>query len=306
MRNTIAALILPLAFLTTASGQSRAPVHTKQLTVADLVSRSRAAVVQVVCSDSVGQETSLGSGFIVSADGKIVTNYHVIKGAHSAVAMLSNGSSFNVEGVLAFDPARDLALLKVEATNLPFLDLSPDSDVHVGDHVVAIGSPLGLEGSVSDGIISALRHGTLKEKWIQTTAPVSHGSSGGPLLNMNGEVVGVITWGVNPEAGQSLNFAVPSDAVQTLISSGGKLIAFDSMKDVHEITTDKSIGDSNSIDRDKATSLDKDGLNALAAKQYEEAIHSFKEAIQLNPEDAIAWHGLGNAHRALGQFDESA
>ena len=88
--------------------------------------------------------------------------------------------------------------------------------LHVGDHVVAIGSPLGLEGTVSDGIVSAIRD-IQSKKWIQTTAPASHGNSGGPLLDMSNHVVGVITSGVNPELGQNLNFAASSNEVTDLL-----------------------------------------------------------------------------------------
>lgn len=297
MRGIATAFSLPLTLLAFATGQSRPPLPSKELTVAELVKRSSDAVVQIVVSDGSGKEIALGSGFIVSAGGEIVTNYHVIKGAHSAVAKLPNGSSFAVEGALAVNSDRDLALLKVTGNNLPVLSLFPDSSIHVGDHVVAIGSPLGLQGSVSDGIVSAVRDEP-DAKWIQTTAPVSHGSSGGPLLNMNGGVIGVNTWGLSEENGQSLNFAIPSDAVQKLTSSAGKLISLDSV-------TNKSVGDDASVDHDKATSLDSDGLIALNAKQYEQAIHAFKEAIRLNPEAADAWHGLGVAHELLEQFEES-
>ncbi|HKD83586.1 MAG TPA: trypsin-like peptidase domain-containing protein [Terriglobales bacterium] len=184
--------------------------------VADVVKRSSDAVVLIVISNSAGQETALGSGFLVSADGEIVTNYHVIKEAHSAIVKLSNGAFFPVSGVLATDSDKDLAIIKVNGKNLPFLTLGDINKLHVGDHVVAIGSPLGLEGTVSDGIVSALRD-VDSEKWIQTTAPVSHGNSGGPLLDMNNHVVGVITWGVNLELGQNLNFAAPSSEVTDLL-----------------------------------------------------------------------------------------
>jgi hypothetical protein len=104
-----------------------------------------------------------------------------------------------------------------------------------GDHVIAIGSPLGLEGTVTDGVISSFREMDGK-KWIQTTAPVSHGNSGGPLLNMNNEVVGVISMGVNPEAGQNLNFAIPSSELTALLlTSRQHLQALDS-------ATEKSAG----------------------------------------------------------------
>ena len=187
-----------------------------QESVADVVKRASDAVVLIVISNSAGQETTLGSGFLVSADGEIVTNYHVIKEAHSAIVKLSNGAFFPVNGVLATDADKDLAIIKVNGKNLPFLTLGDIDKLHVGDHVVAIGSPLGLEGTVSDGIVSALRD-VASRKWIQTTAPVSHGNSGGPLLDMSNHVVGVITWGVNLELGQNLNFAAPCSEVTALL-----------------------------------------------------------------------------------------
>lgn len=187
-----------------------------QQDIAEIVKHSSDAVVLIVISDSSGQETALGSGFLVSADGEIVTNYHVIKDAHSAIVKLSNGAFFPVKGVLATDANKDLAVIKVNGKNLPFLSLGDNDKLSVGDHVVAIGSPLGLEGTVSDGVVSAIREAANKE-WIQTTAPVSHGNSGGPLLNMSSHVVGVITMGVNPEMGQNLNFAAPSKEVMSLL-----------------------------------------------------------------------------------------
>jgi S1-C subfamily serine protease len=188
-----------------------------QEAVTDVVKRSSDAVVLIVISNSAGQETALGSGFLVSADGEIVTNYHVIKEAHSAVVKLSNGAFFPVSGVLASDANKDLAIIKVNGKNLPFLTLGDIEKLHVGDHVVAIGSPLGLEGTVSDGIVSAADRSLDGKKWIQTTAAVSHGNSGGPLLDMNGHVVGVITLGGNPALVQNLNFAIPCNDVTSLL-----------------------------------------------------------------------------------------
>ena len=189
-----------------------------QQSVSDVVKRSSDAVVLIAISNSAGEETALGSGFLVSADGEIVTNYHVIKDAHSAVVKLSNGAFFPVSGVVASDADKDLAVIKVGGKNLPFLSLGEIDKLNVGDHVLAIGSPLGLEGTVSNGIVSAVRE-VGKTKWVQTTAPVSHGNSGGPLLDMNNHVVGVITWGVNLDLGQNLNSAAPCSEVQTLMLS---------------------------------------------------------------------------------------
>jgi S1-C subfamily serine protease len=131
---------------------------------------------------------------------------------------LSNGAFFPVEGVLASDPDKDLAIIKVPGHNLAYLSLQDADAVNVGDHVVAIGSPLGLEGTVSDGLVSAIRDVSGK-KWIQTTAPVSHGNSGGPLLDMSDRVVGVVTWGVNLQLGQNLNFAIPSTEVKSILTA---------------------------------------------------------------------------------------
>jgi S1-C subfamily serine protease len=226
-------LLLPfLAVAPTTLGQSSSVHSDQQLSVAEIVRRTSDAVVQIVVTDKAGNDLALGSGFIVSADGKIVTNFHVIKGAHSAIAKLANGSFFPVDGVLAADVDGDLVLLKVQGKGLPFLTLSSTTGLQVGDRVVAIGSPLGLEGTVSDGIVSALRSETPAKNWIQTTAPVSHGNSGGPLLDVHGNVVGVITWGVNVEKGQNLNFATPSDKVQSLLAMHEQLSSLEGIASI--------------------------------------------------------------------------
>lgn len=221
--------LLPSLAIAPLVGQSRPAQPGRQLTVTEVVRQTSGAVVQIVVLDGLGKEFALGSGFIVSADGKIVTNFHVIEGAHSAIAKLANGSFFSVAGVLAVDADRDLVLLKVEENGLPFLTLGSNIGLQVGDQVVAIGSPLGLEGTVSDGIVSAIRTGEQGKNWIQTTVPVSHGNSGGPLLDMRGKVVGVITAGVDPGEGQNLNFAIPSDEVKLLFSMQGRLSSLESV-----------------------------------------------------------------------------
>jgi hypothetical protein len=157
-----------------------------------------------------------GSGFIVSADGRILTNYHVIKGARSAIVKLSNGSFFPVEGIIASSEDDDLALIKVQGSGLPVLLLGNSEKLSVGEKVVAIGSPMGLQNTVTDGIISAIREESSHRKWIQTTSPISPGNSGGPLLNLQGEVIGVTTFRVR--GGENLNFAAPSNSAQMLLN----------------------------------------------------------------------------------------
>ena len=189
----------------------------KQHTVSEVVKGTIDAVVLIVVSDDAGKPLAEGSGFIASSDGKIVTNHHVIAGAHSAIVKLNNGAFFPVEGVLADDPVLDIAVLKVSGKNLPVLVLADSGTLSVGDHVVAIGSPLGLENSVSDGIISGFRDDSKGRSWVQTTAPASHGNSGGPLLTMDEKVAGVITW-KNTE-GENLNFAVPSKLIAAVLTN---------------------------------------------------------------------------------------
>jgi tetratricopeptide (TPR) repeat protein len=277
-----------------------------QQTVAYVVKHTAESVVQIVISDSTGQETALGSGFLVSADGKIVTNYHVIKGANSATVKLSNGSIFPVNGVLAVDQAKDLALLKVAGKNLPFVSLAINDAPRVGDRVVAIGSPLGLEGTVSDGIVSAFREDAKGNKWIQTTAPVSHGNSGGPLLDMNGKVVGVITLGVDPQLGQNLNFATPSREVKPLLAiSDRQLLSLDSVYDAGSSTPGTRGIENTHIDATNAGESDERGDSALQARQYEQAMLAYRESVRINPNDARAWQGLGSSYLALQQYSDA-
>jgi len=206
-----------VALLSVGMMPSFAGSQQPQHTVSDLVKSSVDSVVLIVTSDENGRPLTEGSGFIVSADGKIATNNHVIKNAHSAIVKLNNGAFFAVEGVVAEDSDHDIAILKVAGKNLPTLTLADSDLVSVGDHVVAIGSPLGLQNSVSDGIISAIREDAKGRQWIQTTAAASHGNSGGPLLTMQGEAVGLLT--LKLSEGENLNFAVPSKVLGPMLSS---------------------------------------------------------------------------------------
>jgi len=173
-------------------------------------------VVSVLALDKAGEHMAQGSGFFVDAKGTLVTNHHVIEKASSAFIKTPDGAYHNVEGVLAEDAENDLVLLKVRGHNFASLPLADSARVRVGDRVVAIGSPLGLESTVSEGIVSGLR-GKGDSQVIQTTAPMSPGSSGGVLLNSGGQVIAVITFGV--VAGQNLNFAIPSNHIRPLLAA---------------------------------------------------------------------------------------
>jgi S1-C subfamily serine protease len=215
VRNILVSIALPsLVFLSAVLPSS---VQAQQRTVTEVARASLDSVVLVVVSVSSGAAAKQESGFIVSPDGVIVTNSHVISGAESGVVKLTNGAMFQVEGVLAENEDEDIGVIAVSGRNLPYLKLGDSDVLSPGDHVVAIGSPLGLQSTVTDGIVSAVRKYRDGRKWIQTTAPASEGNSGGPLLDMDGRVVGIVT--LKLTSGENLNFAIPINEVKPLLAS---------------------------------------------------------------------------------------
>lgn len=181
-----------------------------------IVHKAFPSVVLLVMRDANGRPVSLGSGFFVR-DGIVATNLHVVKGAASGYAKLvGQNIKYDVAGMVGVDEARDLALLAVKETGAPSLVLSDSRQPTVGEAVYVIGNPRGLEGTVSEGIISGVRHvesGTL----LQITAPISPGSSGGPVLDAYGRVIGIAAATLN--GGQNLNFAVPSAYLASLLGN---------------------------------------------------------------------------------------
>jgi len=158
----------------------------------------------------------LGSGFVVSADGRVVTNMHVIRGASSAIVQTADGKELSQVELLAADEVHDLAVLRIKSpTQIQPLPLGDSATARPGAHVVAIGHPLGLGNTVSDGLISAVREISPQRTMLQISAPISPGSSGGPLFNDRGEVIGISTLVIT--GGQNLNFATPINAVKPLL-----------------------------------------------------------------------------------------
>ncbi len=184
--------------------------------VPQIVAANKAAVVLVITYDANNKPLAQGSGCIVRSDGVIITNHHVVRNAQSITVKLSNGASFNAVGLLGQDEQVDLALVKVEGSELPTVKLGDSSAVKAGQAVVAIGSPFGLENSVSTGVIGGIRRLETGDVLLQITTPISQGSSGAPLFNMAGQVVGIVR-GTIPD-GQNLNFAVPVNNIRLLLS----------------------------------------------------------------------------------------
>ena len=180
---------------------------------APLVSRTMAAIVTIVSS-----KDNLGSGVIVSPQGHILTNLHVVEGASQIKVFLSDNREFHAR-LLGSDPKTDIAVLKIDVAAPPVLALGNSSSVRTGDFVLAMGAPFGLRQSVTMGIISATGRGGLGvqdyEDFIQTDAVINFGSSGGALINMHGELIGISTAGRSEYRG--VGFAVPIDMVRSVM-----------------------------------------------------------------------------------------
>jgi V8-like Glu-specific endopeptidase len=193
--------------------------NKKQLSITDIAKFvDRVVYIEVNGYEDSSSFTASGSGFLISSDGKILTNYHVIDHALSGTVTLNDKTKFDIVSVLGYSKTddKDLAVIKINASNFPVCSIGDSSNVQVGESVVAIGSPLGLketQNTVSNGIISKMWDNGI----IQTTAPMSPGSSGGPLFNMNGEVIGVTEAGY--PGGENLNLAVPINWLKNLNTS---------------------------------------------------------------------------------------
>jgi serine protease Do len=171
---------------------------------------------------------SLGSGFLISADGYVVTNNHVISPARTGATVeeitvtLSDRREFEAE-LVGRDEASDLALLKIKSTNLPFVRFGDSTRTRVGDWVVAIGNPFGLGGTVTAGIVSALHRNIgagAYDRYIQTDASINTGNSGGPMFDVNGNVIGINTALISPTGGNvGIGFAIPAEQARPVIEA---------------------------------------------------------------------------------------
>ncbi|MFH1665866.1 MAG: S1C family serine protease [Candidatus Omnitrophota bacterium] len=174
----------------------------------EIMGRYGDAVV-MISTESRGEKRGVGSGFIVKETGVIVTNYHVIKMAQPAVVKLGDGRTFREIYLISYDEKKDIAVIKIPAEGLPAVKADLSGEAKVGEKVSVIGNPRGLKNTISDGLLSQIRDTGKGFDIYQISAPISPGSSGGPVFNAEGEVVGIATSGYNAAMGQNLNFAVP-------------------------------------------------------------------------------------------------
>ena len=299
-----------------------------QESLPDLVRRVKPSVVSVLTYDVKGEPLISGSGFFIRP-GQVVTNMHVIRGARRVEihTLEGKGRTYPVAGALAVDEEADLALLSVEVPAertrpLPLASALPDE----GEQVFLIGNPLRLEGSVSDGIVSAVREVPAVGRIIQITAPVSHGNSGSPLLNMSGQVIGIVT--VKVTNGQNINLALGVARIASLQPE--QLIAFDQLASKNKSTTQPEVlaelwyrGGIDSLwlgNYDSALSYFETAANRNPRRpetwiqigyckvkqgRNDEAIRAYQHAIQLRPNSAEAHNKLGDAHFYAGRFKEA-
>lgn len=165
------------------------------------------------CVVVVRNSSGMGTGFFITADGYIITNNHVVDRDNTVSIKLRNGKTI-LGDVLSTDNERDLALIKVDGNNYLWLTLGKLTDSRVGDDVLVIGAPEGLNWSVSKGIVSAIRRYKSDIVYIQTDAAINHGNSGGPLISLkNGSVIGVNTFGFRKDIAEGLNFAVSAEEI---------------------------------------------------------------------------------------------
>jgi S1-C subfamily serine protease len=265
------------------------PAVRAQETLPALVKRVKPAVVAIATFDANGEAVMTGSGFFLRP-GQVVTNLHVIRGSVRAEIKTLDGKGkvFPATGVLAVDEEGDLALLAVDIPPQPARTSELASELpDEGESIFVIGNPLKLEGSVSDGIVSAVREVPNSYRIIQITAPISHGNSGSPVFNLRGQVLGVVT--VKVTNGQNINLAIAAARVGEL--RAGKL------RPLSELTL-KSKGD-------VAESLYRSGLDSLWLGNYDNAVGYFENAVNKNPKRAEAWVQVGYCKVKQGKNHEA-
>jgi tetratricopeptide (TPR) repeat protein len=259
---------------------------TAQEFLPELVKRIKPSAVAIETFDAKDNTVARGSGFFI-APNRVITNRHVIERATRVEIHLLDGKKFPVRGVLAVDGEGDLALLQVDvpaalAIPLPVVRSVPQE----GETVVVIGNPYGLEGSVSNGIVSAVREISGYGKIIQITASISPGSSGSPVVNLAGQVIGIAT--LQAAEGQNLNFAVPAERISQL--------RVNDLQSFASLTAETTKNKRSSAERSYSL-----GLAQLSRDDYARALPYFEKAVETDPNYAEAWYQAGYCYGVLGR-----
>jgi len=300
-----------------------------------LFARVSPAVVRIEIMNAAYEHIAQGSGFLVSADGVIVTNHHVMRSGRRGLVRFGDDKAYPVAAVLAQDEKKDLAIIKINVTGFPYLDLLPKGETpKVGERAIAIGTPQGYTNTFSQGSVSGLREDETKGRAVvQTDAAISPGSSGGPLLDARGRVLGVNTYGhVASQNGvvvtEKLNFAVSTKEVYEVLPK-----AMDAKLKLTTASRGKPLDAESAADFSKAYDLVGKGkwldaaalARALAAKNPEnvdclllaglvdlcvnipdDAIRDYQAAIRASPGEPEGHLGLGMAYVKKSMWKEAA
>ena len=262
------------------------------------------SVVTVIMEDSKGKEIGLGSGFFIG-EGIIITNHHVIEESKKGyVKLIGKKTKYDLLKVIAEDKKRDLAIISVnylDATSLPLVN---EESVAIGEKAYVIGTPLGFEGTISEGIISGIRN-VDSRNILQITAPISPGSSGGPVLSSNGEVIGIAF--STAVKGQNLNFAIPISDLLQLINERNLIIP-----SLNYVSPDKK--DIN-VDTEKESFEKKEVINVfkhfteaysyISKNKYDEATVLLEEILEIDPNYFRAYYYLGLISKETGDFKKA-
>jgi tetratricopeptide (TPR) repeat protein len=244
------------------------------------------SVVTITTYDLEKKPIGIGSGFFIDKRGHLITNYHVLRGAYAAEVKTLDGLEYPVKRILAHNQAADLIKVSVEIPEASVQYVKVTAVVPaIAERILVVGSPLGLDQTVSEGIVSAVREFHGRGKIFQMSAPVSQGSSGSPVINMDGKVIGVVSFISIP--GQNLNFAVAGQSVLSLKDEKNT-------KTMSEWTY--------SVSREKprlAARLCEKGFEFSVRGKYKKALEYYQEAVQKSPNDAEAWYGLGSCYVGL-------
>jgi S1-C subfamily serine protease len=208
--------------------QARPQAASQPFDSAQITKKISPGVVLIKGTGSSGE--ILGTGFIISSDGKIATNLHVVENLKNGGVQLASGEKFDSFSIVSFDARKDIAIIKIPGFDLPTVALGNSNNVQVGEPVLAVGSPLGLQGTVTTGVLSSLRDDPTGGgfKVLQTDASVNPGNSGGPLVNRQAEVIGIVTFKLR--GGENLNFAIPINYLRGLVDSPGAAMSLDELR----------------------------------------------------------------------------
>lgn len=257
----------------------------------EIIKKIEPSIIVVLTYDQEGKLLGQGSGFFINKKGEAITSRHVLEGAIRAEVKTVDGMIYPIAKIIAEDQEGDVIKIEViiPENKIHFLEISP-SLPEVGERVVVIGSPLGLEQTVSDGIVSAVRRIPIFGRIIQISAPISPGSSGSPVINLKGEVIGVATFQM--VEGQNLNFAIPGSRILNLGSgSPQNLSEWGDLQSKQTLPPAKQYYSS--------------GVSLMLTKKYAKAISDFELAIREDPKFAEAYFNIGYCHDELGEHQKA-